>query len=441
MSAPLSDLIGRLERERLEADRRYNEALTRVDQLARPPADLPGPPPLFDETLLPVINERWPILPVVAPDLGRGLKGRVRRLIWRMVAPVFERQQAFNAALVDHLNRNVEPYRGAGRAIAALRDAIGAELSARAAFEAGLIQYLQTITAYVDTKDRALGGPALREQIALANERSLAVKRELARLSASAPPSAFAPQDDQGALRRDSSPQPPAPSLSSYVGFEDRFRGSRDEIRGRLTDYLPLFDGASNVLDVGCGRGELLELLKAKGVSASGIDANDAMVAACRERGLDALRADALSHLRAQADGSLGGLTAIQVVEHFEPAYLQAFLEAAYHALKPGAPLVLETINAACWMAFFETYIRDLTHARPLHPETLKFLVDAAGFTSVDVQFRAPVGDGDRLPRVPEPPADAPEDVRALARTLNAHADALNARIFGYMDYAVIARR
>ena len=65
--------------------------------------------------------------------------------------------------------------------------------------------------------------------------------------------------------------------------------------------------------------------------------------------------------------------------------------------MKPGAPLVLETINAACWMAFFETYIRDLTHQRPLHPDTLRYLVEASGFSSVDVRFRQPVSAGDRL--------------------------------------------
>ena len=82
------------------------------------------------------------------------------------------------------------------------------------------------------------------------------------------------------------------------------------------------------------------------------------------------------------------------------PAYLVRFLETAFHKMKPGAPLVLETINAACWMAFFETYIRDLTHQRPLHPDTLRYLVEASGFSSVDVRFRQPVSAGDRLETV-----------------------------------------
>ena len=131
---------------------------------------------------------------------------------------------------------------------------------------------------------------------------------------------------------------------------------------------------------------------------------------------------------------------AIQVVEHFTPAYLLRFLGAAYAALAPGAPLVLETINPACWMAFFETYIRDLTHRRPLHPETLRYLVQASGFSSADVQFRQPVGERDRLERALVG-AEAGDAVMRLARAVNDHADKLNSRLFSTMDYAVVARR
>ena len=130
---------------------------------------------------------------------------------------------------------------------------------------------------------------------------------------------------------------------------------------------MPLFEGASDVLDVGCGRGEFLELLRAKGISARGIDLNEEMAAVCRERGLDATAGDALSYLLAQPDGSLGGLFAAQVVEHLEPDYLMRFLEAAYHKLRPGSKIVLETINAACWYrVLLELHPR--RHARPPAP-------------------------------------------------------------------------
>jgi O-antigen chain-terminating methyltransferase len=193
---------------------------------------------------------------------------------------------------------------------------------------------------------------------------------------------------------------------------------------------------------VGCGRGELLDALRAEGVPARGIDVNHAMVELCRSRGLDVIEADALTGLLRQGDESIAGLVAIQVVEHFEPAYLVRFLETAYQKMQPGAPLILETINPACWMAFFETYIRDLTHQRPLHPDTLKYLVEASGFTGVDVQYRRPVRESDRLDRIDASLAAAADQaVRSIAAALNAHADKLNARLFSSMDYVVVARR
>jgi cyclopropane fatty-acyl-phospholipid synthase-like methyltransferase len=178
-------------------------------------------------------------------------------------------------------------------------------------------------------------------------------------------------------------------------------------------------------------------------VKARGIDANHAMVGLCRDRGLEVEESDAVGYLERQREASLGALVAIQVVEHFEPAYLLRFLEAAHRTLRPGAPLVLETINPACWMAFFETYIRDLTHRHPLHPDTLKYLVEAAGFSRVDVRYRAPVGEGDRLDRVAADDSSIAANPAAatIAAAVNAHADKLNARLFSAMDYAVIARR
>jgi O-antigen chain-terminating methyltransferase len=112
--------------------------------------------------------------------------------------------------------------------------------------------------------------------------------------------------------------------------------------------------------------------------------------------------------------------------------------------MRAGAPLVLETINPSCWMAFFETYIRDLTHRRPLHPDTLSYLVQACGFGDVNVQFREPVREADRLERVKivgDQAGALPRNLAQIADALNSHADKLNARLFSSMDYAVIARR
>ena len=440
---PLEDLVARLERERQDADTRYNDALTALDRVIHtPPApSAPGTSPRPPDTSrVADINRAWNIAPGDAPPASnRSLKGRLRSFIWRMVGPPLEAQKQFNALTVEYINRDVEHRRELAAAVATLTEGLAHELEDLARFESLLVQYLQTITAYVDSKDRMAGGPEMRQRFALTEQRVLAMKREIeaagvSRLAGAAPAatSAAAPVF---AGRVDS---------VTYVGFEDRFRGSESEIRRRVEDYLPILTAASDVVDVGCGRGELLTALTEQNVKARGVDMNPAMVELCRSRGLDVEVGDALSYLERQADASIGGLAAVQVVEHFEPAYLMRFLEAAHHKMRPGAPLILETINPACWMAFFETYLRDLTHQRALHPDTLRYVVESSGFTAVDVQFRSPVGAGDRLPRVKitGDSGDAlPRNLAQLADAINAHADKLNARLFSSMDYVVIARR
>jgi SAM-dependent methyltransferase len=445
---PLDDLVVRLERERLEADRLYNDALTALDQALRQAPDLPAPPRRYDDHNLAPLNASWDILADGPPAVDRSLKGRLRAFVWRLVGPPLEAQRRFNAALVDHLNRNAAAHQDVQQATAALLDAARREFDAIVRFESLLVQYLQTITVYVDSKDRSAGGHELRERVALAEQRVLALKRELEGVVApsgrSVAPAETATQTKTKQAEARGAFGANVDSLT-YVGFEDRFRGSQEEIRSRLADYVPLLASASDVVDLGCGRGELLDLLRQHGVRARGVDTNDGMVQLCRARGLDVEQGDALGFLERQADQTIGGLAAIQVVEHFDPAYLLRFLETAYHKMRAGAPLVLETINPACWMAFFETYIRDVTHRQPLHPETLRFLVQASGFTSVDVRFRSPVRDRDRLDRVAgadaASAAGAPAALAAVIQAVNDHAEKLNARLFSSMDYAIIARR
>jgi SAM-dependent methyltransferase len=445
----LDDLIVRLERERLEADRLYNDALTAVDHAIQQRPELPPPPRRYDAGRVTPLNAAWDILPGGPPPADRSIGGRLRAFVWRLLGPPLEAQRRFNAEIIDHINRNVAAHGEAQQAVESLLDVARREFDALVHFESLLVQYLQTITLYVDTKDRSTGGHELRERVALAEQRVLALKREMETLLAR--PGRPAPAPD-GAAAKDSA-QPPGlggaftanvDSLT-YVGFEDRFRGSREEIRSRLSDYLPIFASASDVVDIGCGRGELLDLLRQHGVTARGVDTNEGMVHLCRERGLEVEQSDALGFLERQPDGSLGGLAAIQVVEHFDPAYLLRFLETAYHKMRDGAPMVLETINPACWMAFFECYIRDITHRQALHPDTLRYLVQTSGFSKVDVHFRESVRESDRLDHVSAEEAGSTPGAHAalasLIRTVNDHADKLNARLFSSMDYAVIARR
>jgi O-antigen chain-terminating methyltransferase len=231
-----------------------------------------------------------------------------------------------------------------------------------------------------------------------------------------------------------------------YRGFEDRFRGSIDEIREKLRVHVPVFAGASDVLDIGCGRGEFLALLKDHRIGCRGVDANGDMIADARNRGLDVVEADAKAHLQSLPDESLGGVFSSQVVEHLEPAYLIELLPIIFKKLRPGAPVVLETINPACWLAFFSSYLRDYTHVWPVHPDTLKYLLQASGFARVEIKYTEQAPDAVRMRGV-DPrsltgldPATA-RALTTLADAYNANASILNSLLFSYMDYAAIGYR
>ena len=159
MPEPLEATLRRLEEERQEADRRYNDALTALDRAQRRPPDLPAPPAAYDDSQLPVLNDAWNIVP--APPIGAGVKGRLTAFIWRTIGPFLQRQLTFNSRLVDHLNRNAAAHREGQQASAATIAAMRDYIAQQADLHAHLLQLLQQVTAYVDTKDRDSAGGAL----------------------------------------------------------------------------------------------------------------------------------------------------------------------------------------------------------------------------------------------------------------------------------------
>jgi O-antigen chain-terminating methyltransferase len=309
------------------------------------------------------------------------------------------------------------------------------------------LKHVESLTARVQRYDGRI--EALGAATSIVQQQATMLKRELDRVAAAtgpaAAPSASVPAAAQPLAGTSTLAGDASRESWKYPAFEAAFRGSEDDVRARLGTYLPLFSDASDVLDIGCGRGEFLELLREAGVSARGLDLNLEMVEMCRARGLEVTHGDALTHLRALPDESLGGLFAAQVVEHLPPDYLLAFLNEAQRVLRPGAPIALETINVACWYAFFQSYIRDITHSRPLHPETLQYLVTASGFTAAEIQFRVPVPQAERLRRSPalvqEAEGEDKEALLELADVIDKNVDTLNNLLFTFLDYAVIARR
>jgi SAM-dependent methyltransferase len=228
--------------------------------------------------------------------------------------------------------------------------------------------------------------------------------------------------------------QPRATAIPDYFAFEVQMRGLTDGVRARQSGYVGALRPHAPVLDVGCGRGELLTLLRDAGVEARGVDADADMVACARAEGLDVEQADAIEHLERLDPGSLGAIFSAQLVEHLPPPTLVRFLELARTRLRPGGPLVIETINPVSPLAL-RNYFADLTHAQPLVPETLSLLVKHAGFRDVEVAYlNEPV---ERLTEVELPPG---EEFDAPRRALAADIGRLNELLFGPLDYALYAR-
>jgi O-antigen chain-terminating methyltransferase len=218
--------------------------------------------------------------------------------------------------------------------------------------------------------------------------------------------------------------QPAAASVPDYFAFESRMRGSVDSIRDRQRLYVDVLRDAAPVLDIGCGRGELLGLLREAGVEARGIDADSDMVAYARGDGLDVEQADLVEYLQRVDDGSLGAIFMGQVVEHLPAPTLVQTFQLAAAKLRPGGVLIAETINPLSPIAL-RNYFADLTHAQPLVPETLELLARQSGFAETEIRYL-----NEPAERLTEP--DDP--------VIAANVRRLNDLLFAPLDYALVAR-
>src|SRR6266550_8739369 len=218
--------------------------------------------------------------------------------------------------------------------------------------------------------------------------------------------------------------QPAASSVPDYFAFESRMRGSVESIRERQRRYLGELRENAPVLDIGCGRGELLGLLREAGVEARGIDADADMVAYSRGDGLEVEQADLIEYLDGVGAGTLGAIFMGQVVEHLPAPTLVQALRLAAAKLRPGGVLIAETINPLSPIAL-RNYFADLTHAQPLVPETLELLARQSGFAETEIRFL-----NEPAERLTEP--DDP--------VIAANVRRLNELLFGPLDYALLAR-
>lgn len=176
-----------------------------------------------------------------------------------------------------------------------------------------------------------------------------------------------------------------------YRAFEEKHRGSRALIKSRLRVYLPFvkpllsLHEEAKAIDLGCGRGEWLEILDEAGFQPYGVDLNSEMLAVCHERGLNVERKDAIEALKALPDETQAVVSGFHIVEHLPFSELQVLVQEAFRVLKPAGLLIMETPNPENLIVGATNFYLDPTHNRPIPPQLLSFLPEYYGYGRIKI--------------------------------------------------------
>jgi SAM-dependent methyltransferase len=379
---------------------------------------------------LPLLNSRWAklgsqtraavLLIGEAPPNPQTLRGKlgtwavlaIRRLLWWYTQPIKNFAKITEHSLREH-----------AVATADLRAALESEMAAREALASrltGFIEEYGQLRRHFEDMQRY--GEQTRTEVAFNSARVGMFLEEVRRRL----PGPLQPEQLQ---RLACATEHTMDAV--YVAFENAFRGTRELVKERQSIYLSYLATAEAgtpgrpILDIGCGRGEWLELLRENQLTGRGIDSNQVMLDTCRAAGLDVVEGDALSITSALPDASLGALTAFHVVEHLPFDTLAALLDQALRTLKPGGLLILETPNPGNVLVGSHNFYLDPTHLRPLPMAMLRFLVEAKGFGALQILELHPNTEG----------------VLPLASSGDLTTQRFNELFCGPQDYAVIARR
>jgi O-antigen chain-terminating methyltransferase len=430
-SPPEDGPLAKLKARQAEEDAAYEKALAALDSLVSfplPLEQLKELPAQFE-----AINRLW-----AAPGAEGSARGFLDRRATEALRPVIARQQEWNSNVVRLLNGFIEEE---SKAIARLRE-----------ISAALVRYAQRLLPTADARDRVASGYAtLRSEIILEgfDRRLESLHRRVDGLNGLLDRIEVIGAEVRGVRETLKGQAPPpeqaraaveAAESSVYLAFENRFRRSDQALASRFAKYARDFSkvpAGRAILDLGCGRGEFLLALAKAGLPGRGVESNASAVAAGRAAGLDVVRGDLIQFLKSMEDASVGGVFAAQVAEHLPPPALQTLLVEAHRVLVSGGLLILETVNPRSVTGLLEVFNRDLTHEKPLHPETLSFLASAAGFNDARIEMLSPVEPLSQLRRI-EPSSAVPASV---VETFNENVDRLNALLYGSLEYALQARR
>jgi O-antigen chain-terminating methyltransferase len=350
----------------------------------------------------------------------RGFLGRLIVLWKRLFRPLvktpqnelWERQRTFNLILIEHLIRN-EEHRGDHRRRLEYLEALNSE---------GIHEIMRHNDAL----------------FARADQKVDRYRREVRDLLGSLGAALSVVQSAEATPAVETVAR--AHEEHGYLELERRYRGTEEEILNRISVYLPWLKTIPGpVLDLGCGRGESLALLRDQGIPARGVDSSARMVTLCRERGLDAMEGDLFGTLAGVEEASLGAVVSFHVIEHLPVGSLDRLVRLAYRALAPGGVLILETPSPLSMVVAARNFWLDPTHIRPVHPESLKLMYELAGFEPVERLDLRPFPAAERLPEIDL--AKLPEEQRPLADKVNRLRDRIDELLFGYQDFGMVGRR
>ncbi|MHB9032817.1 MAG: class I SAM-dependent methyltransferase [Anaerolineae bacterium] len=427
-----------------------------------------------------VRQTQWvnPHLPIGWPEMPRGIWAKLsayakkitRRLLRWYINPIVEQQNAFNAAVTEALH-SLENIVLENRQL--FQDATDQDWQAVQQQEH---RYIDGLEAFVNQINRMVDGylPAEREQLLAhdwevlrqhqendhqAEQRSYTAQLEkkassilqaveLLRLRLQRLETRPVTADIRGASSNLSPAQaaPPVILADTFV-IGGAFRNS-SQMAERLGDYddllTPLVSTAETaqvpslpILDLGCGRGDLVAHLKGLGLPVYGVDLDADAVTVGRNAGLDLRHEDAFAHLQGLDDKSLRAVLAIQVAEHLTIGQLEHLYQLVYRKLTPGGIVIIETINPVCLWALSNHFLLDPSHKTPLHPQMSQFLLEQAGFGQVNCRFLHPVPDDERLGWM----AARPDSIvlQEIDTAMRANINRLNHFLYGPQDYAAIA--
>ncbi|VAX19272.1 hypothetical protein MNBD_NITROSPINAE04-2191 [hydrothermal vent metagenome] len=430
----LSDRIHKRVREKIESGF-YDKK--EIDRILKIRGRVPDQPDTSNQHLMSILNANWDVAAPIdfhthragfSAKLTKLVKKLYQKFVHRPLKFSFTRQAQFNQAvktgveevfnlreralfLSQRMTNLDERFADMENRVEQIKIGLGSRVEALDASVKGLNKSLRNIDKQgIFLKGRVI--KLLDELKAVGHEKELAglVEKEIDKLAS-----------------------------FDYMLFENIHRGSHDEIKRRLSVYIGWFKGASSVLDVGCGRGEMLELFNENKIKASGVDLNGEAVKECQGKGLNVVEDNALSYLESLPDGSLGGLTAIQFVEHLPVEVMTKFFRLAYEKLEAGAPIAAETINAACLTTFCSAFYLDLSHYKPIHPLALQFLLERIGFEDVRIEYLNPYPEDIRLHPLPEDGSPGLDE--SVVHEFNQNVMKLNNVLYSHTDYAVVARR